>query len=93
MSSIIPEPLPMPGDFEPPALELYEVTWVSGHVERLSAHDVYCADQRFVFLTDTGGDRMRLDLAAMAHDVRTVRRVTDGESLLLDESEGGDGDA
>lgn len=79
-SSPIPEPA-----FEPLEPDLYELTWMSGHVERIPAHDVSFSKNRVIFLVDANG-RMRVQLSALEEDLRTIRSITEDEVLLLPES-------
>lgn len=78
-------PTPEPCGYESPNPDLYELTWMSGHVERIIAHDVSYANGRVLFLTDANG-RMRIQLSALEEDLRTIRNVTEDEILLLPES-------
>jgi hypothetical protein len=80
-------PTPEPRDYEPPTPDLYELTWVSGHVEKIVAHDVSFANKRVVFLADVNG-RMRIQLSALEDDLRTIRSITEDEVLPL--SDGGE---
>lgn len=80
MSTHTPEPC----GYEPPTPDLYELTWMSGHVERIVANDVSYANGRVLFMTDANG-RMRIQLSALEEDLRTIRNVTDDEVLLLPE--------
>ncbi|MFE2563139.1 hypothetical protein [Streptomyces mirabilis] len=75
-------PTPEPCGYEPPEPDLYELTWMSGHVEKIVAHDVSFANHRVVFLTDANG-RMRISLSALEDDLRTIRCITQDEILLL----------
>ncbi|MCZ4509921.1 hypothetical protein O3Q52_17300 [Streptomyces sp. ActVer] len=75
---------PGPADYEPLEPALYELTWMSGHVERIAAHDVSYANGRVVFLADADG-RMRIQLSTLEEDLRTIRNVTEDEVLLLPE--------
>lgn len=78
MSTATPEP----AAYEPPEPDLYELTWMSGHVEKVVAHDVSFANSRVVFLADVNG-RMRIQLSALEDDLRTIRSITEDESLPL----------
>ncbi|MFF1709248.1 hypothetical protein [Streptomyces sp. NPDC058268] len=62
--------------------DLYEVTWMSGHIERIAAHDISFSKNRVIFLADANG-RMRVQLSTLEEDVRTIRSVTEDEVLLL----------
>ncbi|WP_225320646.1 hypothetical protein [Streptomyces luteolifulvus] len=84
MNDLTPEPLP----YESPTPDVYELIWMSGHVERIVAHDVSYANGRVLFLADADG-RMRIQLSTLEEDLRTIRNVTDDEVLLLPEG-GGD---
>jgi len=75
-------PIPEPAPYESPDPDLYELTWMSGHVERIVAHDVNFANSRVVFLADVNG-RMRIQLSALEDDLRTIRSITEDEVLLL----------
>ena len=77
-SSTTPEPC----GYEPLEPDLYELTWMSGHVEKIVAHEVSFANHRVVFLTDVSG-RMRIQLSALEDDLRTIRSITEDEVLLL----------
>lgn len=79
-SSLTPEPC----DYESPTPDVYELTWMSGHVERIVAHDVSYANGRVLFLADANG-RMRIQLSSLEEDLRTIRNVTEDEVLLLPE--------
>lgn len=73
-------------------LETYEVVWMSGHVERIRAHQALVPSpsvdllggrtrrDRYTFHAELAG-HWRLVLDADAADIRSVRLVTDGESL------------
>ena len=75
-------PTPEPADYEPLEPDLYELTWMSGHVERVVAHDVSFANSRVVFLADANG-RMRIQLSTLENDLRTIRCITNDEVLIL----------
>jgi hypothetical protein len=75
-------PTPDPLGYEVPEPDLYELTWMSGHVEKVVAHDVHFANGRVLFLADAKG-RMRVQLSALEDDLRTIRSITEGESLPL----------
>lgn len=71
----------------------YEVTWLSGHVETVIAHQVSWpnnavrlftgspAPSRVHFHAEVDG-LWTLQLSALEDDLRTIRNVTAGESLL-----------
>ena len=73
---------PEPAAYESPEPSLYELTWMSGHMERIAAHDVSFANSRVVFLADVNG-RMRIQLSTLEEDLRTIRSITEDEVLLL----------
>jgi hypothetical protein len=75
-----------PLGYEPPAPDVYELTWMSGHVEQVVAHDVHFANGRILFLADANG-RMRVQLSALEEDLRTIRSITEGEALPLNGGE------
>lgn len=64
----------------------FEVTWLSGHVEVVEAHQVAWpgslqpGPQRITFMAEIRG-RWTLVLSACEDDLRTVRRITDGEHI------------
>ena len=71
----------------------YEITWLSGHVETVAAHQVSWPNnltrmfggssegQRIQFHAEIDG-RWALQLSAREDDIRTVRNVTNGEAIL-----------
>lgn len=77
-------------DIEP---QRYELTWLSGHVETVIAHQVSWPNnsvrlfgrsdvpQRIQFHAEVEG-RWTLQLSALEDDLRTVRNVTDGELVV-----------
>jgi hypothetical protein len=99
------EPAAVPEQVEKPALperkshyadiapQRYEITWLSGHVETVIAHQVSWpnssvrlfsrgdAPQRIQFHAEVDG-RWTLQLSALEDDLRTVRNVTDGELIV-----------
>lgn len=74
-------PIPEPCGYEPLEPDLYELTWMSGHVERVTANDISFSNSRVLFLADVNG-RMRLQLSALVEDLRTIRSITEDEVLL-----------
>lgn len=65
-----------------PQVDVYELTWMSGHVEQIAAVDISFFNERVTFLSDAGG-RTRVVLSAREEDLRTIRSITEGESLPL----------
>lgn len=75
-------PTPEPAGYEPLEPDLYELTWMSGHMERIAANDISFSNNRVIFLADVNG-RMRVQLSALEEDLRTIRSITEDEVLLL----------
>jgi hypothetical protein len=73
--------------------QVYEITWESGHVETVIAHQVSwpnnlahmmgrsSAPQRIQFHAEVDG-QWTLQLSAVEDDLRTIRNITNGESVL-----------
>lgn len=64
-------------------VQQYEVTWMSGYMETIYAHQVlfpHIGTPRFQFHREIDG-RLRLVLSAREEDIRTIRNTTDGEYL------------
>lgn len=83
--------------------DIYEITWMTGHVETVVAHQVTYPHSGLAFASraigmanEPGAPRIRmhaeidgrwtLTLAAREEDIRTMRLVTNGESILGGES-------
>lgn len=81
-SSTTPDPL----GYEPLVPDLYELTWMSGHVETVAATDISFFNDRVNFLADNNG-RMRVVLSTREDALHTIRSVTEGESLPLNGGE------
>ena len=73
----------------PPAA-IYEITWNSGHIERVAAHQVAWPNNGLRLFRDVDapnrielhayiGDRWTLQLSALMDDIRTIRNVTADE--------------
>ncbi|TGB11598.1 hypothetical protein [Streptomyces sp. MZ04] len=75
-------PTPEPAGHEPLEPDLYELTWMSGHIERIAAHDISFSNSRVIFLADANG-RMRVQLSTLEEDLRTIRSITEDEVLVL----------
>lgn len=73
----------------------YEITWQSGHVETVIAHQVSWPNNAFNFFgggSSTRPSRIQfhaeidgrwtLQLSALEDDLRTVRNITNGEHVL-----------
>jgi hypothetical protein len=83
------------GGYEYGPLDTYEITWMSGHIETIRAHQVsYSGRANMLFggvATDQGASciefhgcinrRWCLVLRAREEDIRSVRLVTGGEVL------------
>lgn len=70
--------------------DLYEVTWKSGHVEQIAAHQVIVPNfmtrtTRVMFHAEIDG-RWTLVMYANESDIQSIRNITSGETLP---SEGG----
>jgi hypothetical protein len=77
--------------------DVYEITWMSGHVERVAAHQVTYPQAGMMLgsamglSVEAGAPRVRMHaevngewrlvLAAREDDIRTLRLVTDGEPM------------
>lgn len=73
---------PEPAGYEPLEPDLYELTWMSGHVETIAATDISFFNDRVNFLADNNG-RMRVVLSTREDALHTIRSVAEGESLPL----------
>ena len=73
-------------------LRSFEITWKSGHVEKVQGHQVMLTGGPGLFggpdrptrFTIHGmfGDHWRLVISALEEDIRIVRDVTEGEWVL-----------
>lgn len=77
-------------------LKTFEVTWMSGHVERIQGHQVsWPGSGAAIFGAPTGPSRVAihaeldgrwtLQLSALEDDIRTIRNVATEAALLEDQ--------